>query len=380
MRRGYILIVVLGLTAVVTTLGWAFLDAHSTVMPEAVNRMGATRAMYLAESGVDLATHYLMYPPTTVSAGDYWHGATGIAIDATSDYTDVSIAQDAVDPNLFKISAVGVAHDPDGTVRGKHSISAQAIVPPDNKWHIPYALLGTSSLGFPVTGQAFGDIHAEGDLVGRGWCQGNVSATDSIWWLGTGPPASITEFADSFTAPSADPTLYAVYNANGTNHSAYNYSRNDMAKADADALNLVDMSATNPGRIIMVPSGVFLLKKDATLYGTLVVDGSLLIDNSGIQLLAVKGYPALVVAGDITFARNDSSVTIVGSVLCGGQIDDDKNSALIQVRGACIVGGDFRSQQKDDTFRFIWDPMRSVFWNFEITERQPITLLSWEDN
>ena len=55
-RRGaYILIVVLGLTAVVTTLGWAFLDAQSTVVPEAVNWVGAIRSQYLAESGIALA-------------------------------------------------------------------------------------------------------------------------------------------------------------------------------------------------------------------------------------------------------------------------------------------------------------------------------------
>jgi hypothetical protein len=45
-RRAYILVVVLGFTAVVTALGWAFLAAHSTVMPEAVNRYGGVRAQY----------------------------------------------------------------------------------------------------------------------------------------------------------------------------------------------------------------------------------------------------------------------------------------------------------------------------------------------
>jgi len=62
-RRGYILIVVLGLTLLVTSLGIAFLEANSTAMPEAFNRLHAARAQYLAESGIHIASHYLIVPP-----------------------------------------------------------------------------------------------------------------------------------------------------------------------------------------------------------------------------------------------------------------------------------------------------------------------------
>ena len=43
-RRGFILMLVLGLTVVVTGLSISFLESNSTAMPEAVNRAAAARA------------------------------------------------------------------------------------------------------------------------------------------------------------------------------------------------------------------------------------------------------------------------------------------------------------------------------------------------
>src|SRR5437868_4593548 len=92
-RRAYILAVVLGLAAVMSAVGIAYLQANSTVMPESVNRYGALRAMYMAESGVAIANRYLMFPPTTVGLGSYWTGSTGLAVDTSNDRTDVTISQ-----------------------------------------------------------------------------------------------------------------------------------------------------------------------------------------------------------------------------------------------------------------------------------------------
>jgi hypothetical protein len=182
-RRAYILLVVLGLAAVVTTLGWAFLDSNSTVAPEAVNWTGAIRAAYLAESGVALATHYLSYPPTTVACGGYWTGASNIAIDATSDYVSVTVTQSAGDPYQFTIAAEGVAHNGDGSIRGKHTCTAQVLRSPDPKWHFCEALVGTTALSVPSSVRVTGDIFVNGSLSSQAWCQGNVSATGSIFLI-----------------------------------------------------------------------------------------------------------------------------------------------------------------------------------------------------
>ena len=204
-RRAYILIIVLGLTAVIASLSLAFIEANSTVVPQAANRYRAARARYLAESGVQVGMHYLIHPPPTVADGDYWRGETGIVIDGTTDYTDVGVTQDALDPNLFTISTVGVAHDFDGlTIAGKHAVTATVIRPDEHKWRIPYALYGGSYAGIPQTVQIVGDLHVQDSIYSEGSCTGHVTATGTIDWQGGGPPASITPFAAPAVVPPVD--------------------------------------------------------------------------------------------------------------------------------------------------------------------------------
>ena len=376
-RRAYILIIVLGLTVIVTTLGLAFLEANSTVMPEAMNRMSATRARYLAESGAALATHFLMYPPSTVPQGGYWTGATGIAIDATTDYTDVSVVPDTVDPKRFTITAIGVDLDTYGAVRGKQQVAADVIVPADSQWNIPYGLLGMT-MAIPATVEIVGDVHANGNLMGLGLCLYNVSAVGTASWPGGGPPASVTSGAATFQPPAANPLLYANYNIGGTSYAAYNYSKLTMGKPDSDALNAIDMSATNPGRIILAPPGDLVFKKSVQLTGTLVVQGNVTLED-GLYLSALPNYPALVVAGGINFKSIGDSVQIVGSVICGGALNDsNKPGVALDVTGSLILSNGFNFQRTDGSYRFTWDSGWSVFWNFET--RDPITVLGWKEN
>ena len=379
-RRGFILILVLGLTVVVTTLGISFLESNSTAMPEAVNRAAAARARYLAESGIALGTRYLMHPPSTVAPGGYWTGGTGIAIDATSDYTNVVIAQDAVDPKLFTIAAMGIVKDPDGAIRGKRSSAAQVIVPDDGKWHIPYAILG-SSMTIPATVTVQGDIHANGTLLGFGNCTGNVSASGLANWMGTGPPASVTSWTAQYARPLADPTLYATYNIRGSSYTAYLHNKLTLSSPDATALNAIDMSATNPGRIIMAPVGDLVFKSNVVLTGTLVVQGNLTIEN-GAVLTAVPDFPALVVTGDILFKKAGMNAQVIGSVICGGRFDDaNKAGASLQVTGACIAGNGFNPLNSSGTYVFTWDRNLATFWDFrQSSEQFPITILNWKED
>ncbi|MFQ5411304.1 MAG: hypothetical protein ACE5EC_03375 [Phycisphaerae bacterium] len=378
-RRAYILIVVLGLTLLVTSLGIAFLEANSTAMPEAFNRLHAARAQYLAESGIFIGAHYLMYPPTTVPAGQSWTGVMGLAIDTTLDYTDVSISPDINDNTLFTLTALGIAHDFDGNPKGQHQIVAQAILPDDPQILIPYGLL-TSSVDIPSTVEVLGDIHANSDLVGRGWCNGNVTATGLAVWSGTGPPISVISKAAPFPTPTIDPTGYETYRLKGVTYSAHLLSSTTLSGPDAAALNLTDMSATNPGRVILAP-GDLVFKANVQLTGTLVVVGKLTLER-GFALTAMPGFPALVVGGDIDFKHDNVAGTVVGSILCAGRIkDSNMKGILFDVTGACVTVGGFDLRRSNGSYRFTWDTSRATFWNFDKNAvREPITLLSWKEN
>ncbi len=381
-RRGYILIVVLGLTAIVTTLGLAFLDEHSTVMPAAMNRKAATRAQYLAESGIDIGSHFLLYPPTTVAVGDYWTGATGIAIDATADYTNVAVIQDATNEDIFTIKAIGVVHDTDGTINGKHQIIAKVLLPEIPKWKIPFAWLGTNRAWLMWPFKVYGDIHSNGDLRVESWCNGALSAVNWVNWWGDGPVTSITDWTDPYPAPSADAAVYATYTLRGTEYTAYVYNHSDMNEGDAVALNAIDMSATNPGRIILAKSGGFKIKSNVNLLGTLVVDGDLRFEEN-IVLTAMPNYPALVVEEGIQADGNDSSIQIAGSVLCGEWLwDRNMDRVVVEVTGAVIAGEGLYLEETDGDYKFRWDADRATFWNFEDADAdlKPITILEWKES
>lgn len=392
-RRAYILIAILGFTAIATSLGLAFLDANSTAMPEAVNLQGKVRAEYLAGSGFDIASHYLMYPPTTINLGNYWTGAANVAVDGGSDTFSVSVLRaDAWSPaqsdlNQFRITAQGTARNPDGSTRARRSIQADVLAPLTGRWSIPYASLATTTLTatLPAGVSVYGDIHSNGGLTGAGWCQGKVSAVLTALWTGTGPPASITSLAAAFTSPSAVAASYApTYVIQGRSYSAHtSYSANDMRPTDTTALNALDMSSTNPGRIIRAPAGTFRLRQDAKLNGTLVVSGgNLELDSTGIEVTAVPGFPALVVQGNIVFSSDNAAAVVTGPVVCSGTIQDGgRNNCTLRVIGACITRGGITNTGTGNQFRLDWDASRSVFWDVQnAAPRQPMTVLNWKED
>lgn len=391
LRRAYILLVVLGFTAVITSLGLAFLEAHQTVMPEAINRYGACRAQYLAESGVYIANHFLMYPPTGITPPAYWTGANNIAVDATSDYTNVATVRDATNLRLYTVTAVGVARNPDGTVRGKRTITEKVIVPEPPKMHIPYACLVKSvwwtGWGYgsyiPSNVILSGDIHGEdGWLWVAGSCSGDVSATEEIYWMGSGSPTSFTEYAPSVAIPTTSTSIYSTYKISTGTYSAYSYGSDSMTSTQATALNNLDWSTTNPGRIIL-REGNLRLRDGAQLNGTLVVTGELRFDGANIKVTAVQNYPALVVAGHVGFESSNSVATITGPVLCAGEIRDrNKSRARLTVSGATLAVLGIDLDASDSQFRFTYDETRAQYYDFAASANDllPITILSWQES
>lgn len=391
-RRGYVLLAVLGLATVITALGLSFLDSHSTAMPAAVNYYRSVRAQYIAESGVSLGSHFLLYPPTTVPFNGYYTGANNIAIDASSDYANITVLRsDAwspplTDPHLYRIISTGAAHDPDGALRGKRTVTAEVLTPPDWKWKIPYAVFNKTSLTVPSCVSVYGSIHANGGLTGNlgSYCNGIVSATSTALWFGGGPPSMVLSLRPAYTGPTGSLSKYRNYTIKGKSYSAHtSFVANEITVSSAATLNAIDMSATNPGRIVSCKSGNFRLRAGADFTGTLLVEGDLEIDDAGSHVLrAVEGFPALVVTGDIKFLNDDTALTVIGSIICGDDIHvNDKKRVALNLTGSLILPGIFRDARSDGNIRITWDAGRSTFWNLESqAPLEPITVLSWKEN
>lgn len=390
-RRAYILVVILGFAAIATSLGLAFLDANSTVMPEAVNYVGAMRAGYVAGSGVVTAAHYLMYPPTTVAYGQYLTNMSGVSPDGSTDYFDVTVQRsDAwnpprTDPNLYRITALGIATDGDGTPRAKKSITAEVIVPLTGKWNIPYAALSRGNLAIAAIQKVYGNAHANASLSGPGFCNGKLSACGTCLWSGTGPPTSMTSLAPSVTPiPAANPALYSSYTIQGKTYTAYTgFTGGDLTASDAAALNAIDMSATNPGRIIIAQSANLKLRAGVNLNGTLVITGRLEVDDSSpVQINAVQYFPAVVASSDLKTLGDDLTLTINGPVILGGRIDlNNKDRVTININGPIIVQQGLTGSKTTDSVICTYSATRAVFWDIENAPTpQPLTVLSWKEN
>lgn len=375
--------VILGMAAIIAPVGWAFLESHTTAMPEAHNRMAAIRAQYVAESGMEIAEHFLMYPPTTVTPGNYWTGDNAISIDPTPDYTNVNIVQDADVPLKYTVTSVGIAYGVDGEVRAKRQIRAELLVPPRNvTWYFPQAMLQRSSVTVPSSVALFGDLHANGNLLGHGWSIFRVSATGIAIWIGSGPPSDVQSNAPASELPATNIAQYTTYQIGSATYAAYNWNKDNVNKNDAASLNAIDMSDTNPGRIIQTKDGNFTISEDVDLNGCLLVNGDLTVDGVNVRVTAVEGFPALVINGNLKFNKDDAVVTINGPVICSGYLDgNNKRRMDVRVNGPFIANR-FRNAAGTDTiFRFNDSADYATFHNFESTaDPLPVTYLSWEES
>lgn len=385
-RRGYILVFVLGVTTVVTALGLSYISSNGTVMQQATNRYAAVRAQYLAESGVALATHFVSYPPTTVAYNGVYTGASNVAVDGSYDVVSMSVMPSSP-ANRYVITARAVARNATGTeVLAKQAISSEMIIPPEPKWKITQAVLATGSITVPAGVSIAGNLHANGNVTGPlfgGSCNGSVSATGLAVWLAGGSPSPVLSLQPAVSAPPASGSLYASYKVNNTSYAAYTGFGSALLKtSDIAALNsAVNAGGTNPGRIVIAPSGDFRFQESLSFTGTFVVRGNLRMDGSTISLQSVANYPALVVTGDIYAAADGMNVTINGSVICGGKLmDDGRKNCSININGSLITDTVSRTGP-GSTIIITWNSTNSTFWNLTRTANpEPVTVLDWTEN
>jgi len=387
-RRGYILVVVLGIAVVSLSTGIAYMEAHSSVMPEALNRVGGARARYLAESGIELASHYLGYPPDAVPLGDYWRGGNGLRIDGSADFINVAVAEEAGMPGIYVVDSVGVAHDIDDAVRGKLNVRARIMIPPKPIVRIPYAVQAGGNLTTEAPVTINGDLHVEGDLEVIGLFSGNVTATGTIKWSSPSVPDSLTENAPSVPTPLNDVTVYPTYIFNGMEYTAHSFILSTLDETQAGILNsaLDSELDTNPGRVVVTPTGDLFMASNAELRGTLVVDGRLKFVPGALpgpsRITPQSGFPAVVTRQQIEVMDHNLSVDIVGSVVCQKIDFHGKDNLSFIIRGALvttITDGLKNASGVGTSVTFDWDTDRSWYYDVSVQTRPPVTVLEWTD-
>ena len=382
-RRAYILVFVLGVTTIVTGLALSYIGANGTVAQQAANRYAAVRAQYVAESGIALAEHYIHNPPSSVPSNGTYAGGTNIAIDDSLDTVDIVVTP-MTPANHYSILATAVVRNDSGTeILAKKTLQCEAVIPPEPKWKIAQGLLLTGSATVSAGVTINGNVHANGNLIGLGKSTGAVTATGTALWTGGGPPTSVQSLRPTVSAPPTTSSLYSAYKVNHTAYSAYTgFGSSDLKVGDGPALTAAaNASGNNPGRVVLLPVMDIKIKSDFVFMGTLVVRGKVEIDGDRITLQSVANYPALVVTGDILCSRDNSTVNVTGSVICGGTISDNgKNNNTLRINGAAIAQGMTRTGS-NTAFIVDWNSTTSTFWDFGRTANpQPYTRLKWIEN
>lgn len=375
--------IVLSLAVVSFSIGTAYLEAYSSVVPEAENEMAASRAKYLAGSGVDIACHYLLYPPSSVASGAYWLGGKGINVDATSDYVNVRVNQDAGNPDIYQVDSFGIAHDKDGTARGKRGVRARVMMRPDDMIEIPYAIQGGGTLGGDSSVHVAGDMYAQGYIMWDGDCSGNVSSSSVIIWTSYPFPASRSSYVAKVPTPTVDLSVYGDYVVNGEACKAYQFNSSKMTAIDAASLNsLLDSAKDNPGRIVVAKPGNFDLMNGLDFNGTLVIDGDLHMKDPGTyRLVAVMNYPAIVCTKEVKIDSDSTRIAIRGVTLCQRLNLNRKDDLRVVVDGALVTTGDDGIKDENGSnvdVTLTYNSAYAKYYDFSRTA-MPYTLLSWTD-
>jgi hypothetical protein len=120
-----------------------------------------------------------------------------------------------------------------------------------------------------------------------------------------------------------------------------------------------------------------------TINGTLIVEGSLIVNGSNVRITAPSGQPALIVAGNIS-TRANRSMTVNGVTWIGGSIVGEGllGSLLttLNFNGALMFGGSGGSQINANAGTIVdirFDASRVNVPDMDKELARSVTILRW---
>lgn len=383
-RRGFALILVLGFVAVSVTLSLAFAYRTSAALPRAANALALAQARRAAASGVGLAAHHLMYPPTGVAACDFWPGSAGatISIDGSTLGCKIGVTKPDNDPRVFRVVSEGTVTDSAGAVRGRRTVTADLVLPPPNRWCVNEAFIASGQFYLPNMLRFFGNVHVNGNIASSlAWCNGVVSATGAASWFQVvtfGPPTAVQPNQPARRVAGIKISDCQNYKVDGVTYQATVFNQSWMTKDDAIVSGAV--TPQNPGGVV-IATGNLLLYSSIHFNGTLVVPTDLQFDGTAIRITPVAGYPAVVVGDDIEIQSENTSVTLSGPVLLGGEFRKGGRKCNLNIDGPVIGAESIGTASTGSACNITAPNGGSVFHNFSGTaDRQPYTILRWTES
>ena len=405
------MLLVLSVVAVAAVLGYAMLSVTSLQRQVEANQRRGPEAESLAESGINLATYYLLHPesapgyPGWANVNWYWPGTGGpIGFGAALGGTvNVVVTKVAATSWEYEITSTGVAASSavSRTVKQRVYLNADyevnhAAIFGNDVTLGQYGQIG--AVGEPITvyargqmfiktgGKVFGNVY-KGVFVPASQAQPFGGSFKALPVVPVVIPGTISEVRDysTYKLPSDD-TVYQAQIHNPDGGGLLEELLGILGLGSGGDVASLGPSATNPAGVHIINGDVELLS-GAHVSGTLIVKGNLTLDigTSACNLTSLRpDFPALVVGGNIdaTPSSTVGSLNVTGACWVGGKIDGGAATNVnFNVTGALLCDGGLFPSSPSARSLIKYRPDLVKINDFTDKGRTPksVRVLSWHD-
>ncbi len=334
-QTGFALILVLMALVMASILGLSYVSTASIKLAGSSNLSRASRAKYLAESGLQHALYMLKVNKDAMAASSANSQLGPYYIDNSSDSYRFYAIVDPADPTIYYLFAEATS----GGVKQTASMKVRRL--DARKTVTTHSMLvGGNVAWLPSTLVVNGDFHINGHLLNWAAINGDASASGIVWDPNRKIKGTSTQYADPKEMPGITWSQYVSYKLDGVTYSAEQYKNTEIKKGGSITSGKA-VTASNPGGVIYLKpksGSTVTIQKDVEFTGTLIIDGNLVLDGSNIHLEAVEGYPAIVASGTIYVTNNARNVTIDGLVRSWGGLAayGTTSGSSTEINGALI--------------------------------------------
>ncbi len=315
-RRGFAMLLVLVLLAMVAVVGVSYVSSASIRTAAVDNCVRAARARYIAESGLTHGLYMMKHDAEGLVNAEEDDPLGPFFVDATND-SYVLYADQATDGSGESIPGRYIIRARATT--GETQQTASATVQRDNGGEIAFrsgcAVTGDGAW-LPSALRVNGPVVVNGGmLINSARIRGDCSATDGIISWGGQITGDAEPRASTVDMPAVDWRDYRVYTYAGGIHNARRLETSTFDSAREENEGGV-VGPGNPGGVLQIESdsGVVRLTRGVEFEGTLLVDGDLVLDGRDIELTARPGFPAIVCTGRV-WLTGRSKVEVDGLVV-----------------------------------------------------------------
>ena len=326
--KGIALLMVLAIIMAITVLSLGFLARTNTELTCGQNMALRVQMDQTAASGLEHARGLMLHPPDSITTGGYWPGATAQQLDpTTADFYDVNVVPDVNDHCNYFITCDAYRLRNAEKV-GRSAFAAQLRLDPCIAFW-----LGPNT-AIPQATVIDGDLYCGGNLVNQGTIQGDVFAIGTI--SGVSPQGRATSFVASppLSWPDVNDYYDGIYRVGDTE-----YLSTSMTSTPTGTF-IPDLSS-NPGGVCYRDGNV-TLSGDVAIKGLLVVTGNLTVrgSNTTNAITAVKGFPALLVRGDV-IVESGGRLTVDGLAVIEGKVLVSASAGRVTVTGGLLAADGF---------------------------------------